>query len=227
MDLNAVLDDLNFGVVDSESEPDLDRRFVRTQDFEAFVDPQRWVILGPKGTGKSAIFELFTKFEPAARALSGKRLDSVLITAGTGLSDLSEVATGDIKALRDDDDTYDHEKLWNLYIAVRAAMGVANLKVKRGPLKQLLRALRKQRDWRVLTLLKELWELTLGDAPSQVSVTAGGATVMIRNGRQRLDVMALLDQVEKTLARSGKTLWILLTRSTNFGKQTSQNDSRL
>jgi hypothetical protein len=38
-DRDAALEGLGFGRVDSESEPDLDRRFLRTDDFERFLDP--------------------------------------------------------------------------------------------------------------------------------------------------------------------------------------------
>ena len=209
----ALIDVIDFGKVDSESEPDLDKRFVRTEDFDQFIADGNWVILGPKGTGKSAIFELFTKHEKVARALSGTALDDTIITAGTGFGDLSEIATGDIKELRDHQDKYEHEKLWTLYIAVRAALGVVELRrSSRGPLKRLLRALGRAKDFRILPLLKELWQMVLGDAPSQVSISSHGATITLKNGRSSFDVVALLEQVQAVLEKNNKTLWILFDK---------------
>ena len=52
---------LDFGSVDSEFEDDLDLLFVRTSDFDKFLLPKVWLALGAKGTGKSALFELFEK----------------------------------------------------------------------------------------------------------------------------------------------------------------------
>src|SRR5690348_10706707 len=97
---DAALDALDFGRVDAESEVDLDQRFVRTSDFEGLARADIWIGLGPKGTGKSALFEVFAKYEELARRLAGGGLDDVVITTGTGLGDLSELATGDIERLR-------------------------------------------------------------------------------------------------------------------------------
>jgi DNA replication protein DnaC len=77
---------LDFGQVDSESEsePDLERRFVRTADFDRFLEPQNLLILGPKGSGKSALFEMFAKHLPSTHKLATDRLRNVLIATGTG-----------------------------------------------------------------------------------------------------------------------------------------------
>ena len=56
-----LLRSLTFGSVDSESETDLDKKFIRTKDFFDFVNPQKVLILGAKGSGKSALFQMFAK----------------------------------------------------------------------------------------------------------------------------------------------------------------------
>src|SRR5688572_20552917 len=95
-DRDEALRALDFGKVDAESEIDLDQRFVRTADFERFARDDIWIGLGPKGTGKSALFEVFAKYESMARGLTPDGLTDVIITTGTGFGDLSELATGDI-----------------------------------------------------------------------------------------------------------------------------------
>ena len=47
-----LLSKLEFGNVDSESELDLDRKFIKTKDFEQFINPQKSLVLGAKGSGK-------------------------------------------------------------------------------------------------------------------------------------------------------------------------------
>lgn len=210
---SEVLSELDFGRVDSESEVDLDRLFVRTSDFDKFVRDSIWLALGAKGTGKSALFELLTKYEATARRLASRQLDGVVIAAGTGFGDLSEVATGDIQALRDGSDSFDHDRLWRLYIAIKAGLALDDgFLIPRGPLKDLLRALGERRDLRVGPLLKELWELALGSAPSQITVTAGGASVTLQGGRRSLDVVTLLEDVNAALETSGKSLWLLFDK---------------
>lgn len=204
---------LDFGSVNSESEEDLDRLFVRTGDFDKFLKPHVWLALGAKGTGKSALFELFTKFEDTARGLAGNSLTDVIIAAGTGFGDLSEVATGDLQSLKDSTDSYDHDRLWRLYIAIKAGLALdRGLKVPRGPLRDLLTGVGERRDLRIGPLLKELWELALGDTPSEISINAGGAGVVLRGGKRTLDVVTLLEDVNRALSEAGKVLWLLFDK---------------
>jgi hypothetical protein len=203
---------LDFGSVNSETETDLDRLFVRTSDFDKFLQPNVWLVLGAKGTGKSALFELFTKFEDSAREMSGEALDDVVIAAGTGFGDLTEIATGDMKLLKEEAG-YDHDRLWRLYIAVKAGMALGDeFKIPKGPLKDLLTAVGKRRDFRIGPLLRELWTLAIGNAPDQVTITAGGANVTLRSGKRSLDVVSLLQDVSMALTEKGKVLWLLFDK---------------
>jgi hypothetical protein len=204
---------LEFGKVDAESELDLDQRFVRTADFEQYAQSEIWIALGPKGTGKSALFEVFAKHEPLARRLAGDALDGVLITTGTGFGDLSELATGDIERLRGESG-YDHDKLWRLYIAIRAALGLAaaGTTVPAGALRDLLRALGELPDRRVLPVMKSLWKTVIGDAPNEISIASRGATVTIRGGSRELDVVSLLQYAQDALAAADQSLWIFFDK---------------
>jgi len=212
-DAHSALGALDFGKVDAESEIDLDQRFVRTADFSEFAKDDIWIAIGPKGTGKSALFEVFAKYESMARRLTGGGLADVLITTGTGFGDMSQLATGDIERLKGESG-YDHDRLWRLYIAVRAGLGVsaASLTVTRGPLRDLLVALREVEDLRILPVLRSLWELAIGDAPGEIKVAAGGATVTVKGGRKELDVVTLLQDLQTTLAAAGKRLWLLFDK---------------
>lgn len=211
--LNDALASLDFGSVDSESESDLDRLFVRTGDFDRFLRPNTWLALGAKGTGKSALFELFTKYEASARTLAGASLSNILISAGTGFGDLSEVATGDLQGLRDSVAGYDHDRLWRLYIAVKAGMALdKTFDIPRGPLKDLLAAVGDRRDFRIGPLLKDLWELAIGSSPSEVTISAGGANISLKGGKRQLDVVTLLTDVDQALKTNKKVLWLLFDK---------------
>jgi hypothetical protein len=212
-DRDEALRSLDFGKVDAESELDLEQRFVRSTDFERLIAEDIWVVLGPKGTGKSALFEIFAKYESIARELAGEELDDVLLTTGTGFGDLSEIATGDIERLRNKQG-YDHDRLWRLYIAVRAALALSHAKVKAapGPLRDLLRALGEAVDPRVLPLLIALWQTTVGNPPDQIQIAAGGATVTLSGGKRTLDVVTLLQDINSALDAAGKELWILFDK---------------
>ena len=208
------LNELDFGSVNSESEEDLDRLFVRTRDFDKFLQPKVWLALGAKGTGKSALFELFTKYESSARALSGDLLDDVIIAAGTGFGDLSEVATGDLQHLKDSQQNYDHTRLWKLYIAVKSALAIdSSTKLPPGPLRDLLQGLHERRDLRIGSLLSQLWSLTVGAPLSSLRVSTGGATIELTGSKHgTLDVVSLLSDINKVLEGQKKDLWLLFDK---------------
>ncbi len=226
VDRSLALDSLDFGKVDSESEPDLDRRFVRTADFDEFTGSDIWLALGAKGTGKSALFELLTKYEDVARGLVSGGLRDVWVTAGTGFSDLSEIATGDLHALKGEEG-YDHDKLWRLYLAIRAGLAVSRSDyIPKGPLNELLVAVGERKDFRVGPLLKSLWKLVLGGTPpSEVTIAAQGASVTLRGGGRSLDVVTLLQDIQTTLEAEGRQLWILFDKIDEI--YPSERDERL
>lgn len=203
---------MDFGSVDSESEADLDRRFVRTADFDSFLRPTTWLALGAKGTGKSALFELLTRHEGTARSLAPQQLSDVLIARGTGFSDLSEIATGDISELRSESG-YDHNRLWQLYIAVRAGLALKDSPhIPNGPLKELVKAVGGRPDFRIGPVLKKLWTAIVGSGAALASITIQGVTVDLRAGSRTLDVVTLLQDVQTTLDAEHKTLWVLFDK---------------
>src|SRR3954469_15447373 len=114
--LDAALRDLSFGEVDSESETDLSEKFVQTDAFERLMHQGRAdLIVGPKGSGKSALFGLLTRHEDAARSWAGKGLDGVVLQEAVGVRDLAQLAGGDLSAAFGPD--ADYERVWTGYIA--------------------------------------------------------------------------------------------------------------
>lgn len=91
MDKMELLNDLFFGNVDSESDANLDKAFIQTKDFNKFVYPNTSVVVGAKGSGKSALFRYFTVFEDSARATSKRDLSGTFITSGTGFKDVQNM----------------------------------------------------------------------------------------------------------------------------------------
>ena len=199
---------LDFGRVDAESETDLDRRFVRTSDFERFIRPDIQLVLGAKGTGKSAIFDLFARFEQTARSQAGREIEDVIVATGTGLGDLHEVATGDLEELRPDND---YGRLWRLYIAVKAAFAVADLaRGTNGAVAQVLKAAGEIPDRRIGPLLGRLWRAVVSaEAPGEIGV-AGVSIGDFDHGT--LDVTQILNDANGLLERRGRRAWILFDK---------------
>lgn len=152
-----LLNALEFGSVDSESEKDLDGKFIKTEDFNDFIKPQKALILGAKGSGKSALFQMFAKYEDSARELAELKKSDVLIVTGTGFNDIKELQTDDFrKLMKHEDADYDH--IWELYIAVKIAIKLGQEGYYVGEnLVEFYRQIGLIEDFRILSLLKQLW----------------------------------------------------------------------
>lgn len=211
-DLRAdALDALHFGEVDSESEKDLAARFLATEEFETFAGGRRiGLVLGPKGSGKSAMFQLFAHHQQYARQLAGDALANTIIATGTGFRDVSELSTSEIEALRTEPD-FDFEKLWTLYIAIKAAVAVGRAGMEsKGHLRAFLRQKDLAKDFRLLPVLQGFWRALVSDRPpASFRVTMQGATVEIGTERGTFDTLDLLAEVNALLEREGKELWLL------------------
>jgi hypothetical protein len=206
---------LSFGRVDAESVDDLDRRFLKTADFDRIVSTDAGLILGPKGSGKSTIFELFSRFEDSARQLAGPSLVDVRIATGTGLLDLGEIATDDLEQLKSENG-YDHVKLWRLYIAVKCAMALSDQGMhSSGPVREILRATGSRKDFRILPLLRGLWRAIISPSlpVSGLKIGALGASLEFPAlGKAKLDVLDLLQDVHDLLEETGQRMWLLFDK---------------
>ena len=96
--------------------------FYATLNLEMLIlNRKQALVLGAKGSGKSALFQMFARYEDSARKLSGLQKNKVLIVTGTGFNDIKELQTDDFtKLLRQEDANFDY--IWELYIAVKIAI---------------------------------------------------------------------------------------------------------
>jgi hypothetical protein len=203
---------LDFGRVDSESEPDLERRFVRTEDFDRFLDSRNIVILGAKGSGKSALFEMFAKYLPSTHRLAADRMSKVVIGTGTGFGDVTELNATDIQGFKELG-KFEYASLWKVYIALKLAARLGELRyTSTGPLRDFLRATSRVNDYRIGPMIADLWKLVVGNAPDELEVQVMGSGVTIKTGRGRLDVLDLLRDVQNVLQAHGQKMWLLFDK---------------
>ncbi len=212
MDDKQILNTLHFGFVDSESEHDLDKKFIKTRDFETFFGNHISLVLGVKGSGKSALFEMFTKFEEHTRRLANGKLDDVFIVRGTGFNDLTEISSGDMETLMAEE-RINYQKLWELYIAIKVAikLGEENYR-SAGPFNEMLKQLGEIEDYRILPILKSLWGLIIGKPPNSFEIGSKVVNLKFGDKSKSLDVYDVLVEVNTLLEHENKEVWVLFDK---------------
>lgn len=205
-----LLADLSFGSVDSESEENLDKKFIKTKDFEEFTNPQKSLILGAKGSGKSALFQMFSKYENRAREL-GNINERTLIITGTGFNDIKELRTDDFCKLMMQENA-DFDRIWELYIAVKLAIKLGKEGYTCG---ENLREFCKQagilEDVRILTILKQLWSVVVGTPIQGIDVNIKGTEIKI-GGKYSVDTQDMLEEINEILEEENIECWILFDK---------------
>lgn len=218
-----LLESLDFGKVDSESEINLDTKFIKTSDFEKFIKSDTALVLGAKGSGKSALFEMFAKYEEKSRVLSGNKVDDVIFATGTGFKDIKELSTDDIQKLMNEEN-FDFDSTWQLYIAIKVAMQLGKIGYYgEKNLQEFLKQVGLMHDFRILPILKGLWGLIIGTPPSGINLNIKGVSLKLGD-KHSIDVSDLLYEINELMEEENKECWILFDKidelfSNNYGKR--------
>ncbi len=217
-----LLTKLEFGSVDSESETDLDKKFIKTKDVEQFVNPRKSLVLGAKGSGKSALFQMFSKYEEKAKELA-KFDNKIIIVTGTGFNDLKELQTDDFTKLLKNAEA-DFNKIWELYIAVKIAIKLGKEGYYCGDnLVEFYRHAGIMEDFRILNILKQLWSIVVGTPIQGIDIDIKGVKIKI-GGKYSIDLQDMLGDINDVLEQESIDCWILFDKidelfSNDYGKR--------
>ena len=216
--VEAILGSLDFGKVDAEAEEELVERFIRTYGFDQISDKHTLIILGPKGSEKSAIFRLLTEYTEEAKDLleDGFPSNTHLVKA-TGGNDVNSIDNRDLKELRKQDD-FSYDEFWRIYIGTKVASKLGEIGYTSGgkfgsgnELSDVLRAFNQQSDWRIIPVIKSIWEAIVGDPPSSGSISYGQFSLEIGND-ENMNIDRLLEQEQEVLEERGENIWLLFDR---------------
>lgn len=207
-----LLTNLSFGAVDSESEKDLDKVFIQTENFKEFLNPNIALLLGSKGAGKSALFRLFAKYEASARCMSAHAIDDVYIVAGIGFKDVPEM--DDMQLFNQiDSKAVSAETAWKIYITYKIIFELyAKYEIICG--KKCLSVLQKSnvvRDNRILGLFTQLYKKFVGDPPKISQIDFKNVSISLSQN-SKVSIYELLDEINAYLLHNKKTVWLLLDK---------------
>lgn len=223
------LAELHFGRADADAEENLDRLFILTDTFAAFIDPKTLVVEGPKGAGKSAFFDMVTKYRDRARALVSTLTDTVIIVGTAGIYDMGEAAKavfyeqlGQFKPVT---------ALWHSHLALTALEAVGR-DFASGHNRLLGHRLRAHlqngqfvEDNRLPAVVRRaLARMGLHLRVTKLSIGVAGIEF---GSHAHLDPRDVLDLVREYLAENGLTLWILLDKLDEISENRAQRRQAL
>lgn len=207
-----LLRELYFGAVDSESEENLDKIFIQTENFDEFLKPNTALLLGSKGAGKSALYRLFTKYENSARLMADHAIDDVYIVAGTGFKDLPEM--DDMQLLnRMEERVISFEAAWKMYIAYKLIQTLYDkYHIVCGPkCRRVLQKSHKIMDWRLSSIFQHVFEMLVGEPPQIDQIDFKDVSISLSK-KSRVSVYDLLKEIDAYLANDKKSVWFLLDK---------------
>lgn len=212
MTKEQLLHELSFGAVDSESEENLDKIFIQTNNFSDFLKPNTALLLGCKGAGKSALYRLFAKYEDSARQMAKHAIDNTYIVAGIGFKDLPEM--DDMQLLnRLEENIVSSEATWKIYIAYKIIYSLCNKYsvICGSKCRRVLQKLHMVKDFRLSALIERLFEKIVGEPPKIDQINFKDVSISLSKNNW-VSVYDLLGEIDSYLGEHQKTVWFLLDK---------------
>ncbi|MDI6766307.1 MAG: hypothetical protein QME52_05735 [Bacteroidota bacterium] len=125
MDPQKVLSALNFGRVDAESDTRFENCFIGTDMLRQILLPQHSLVLGSKGSGKSAAFRLFCTDKEKLRQLFPKGYDDVFPIPGYGLYNEEYIYGNEFRDIRSDS-VDDFRYFWLMVVGLKTVTFIAD-----------------------------------------------------------------------------------------------------
>ncbi|MEP0822277.1 MAG: hypothetical protein HRF44_05465 [Ignavibacterium sp.] len=227
MDASQVLQRLHFGRVDAESDYRLSQCFVGTEMLRHALTPQHSLFIGPKGSGKSALFRLLCNDLSPWKSLLPKGYEVIFRIPATGLQSERYLSGVDLDELSPAT-ANDFRAFWLLYIGLKTATTLvedqrmqtlvehsANPRVKQNyaTLARVVKILGLVEGSTVEKLKQRIDNLMEGEdqndpAPAEV---AKALSVNFRN-RTGMAIISLLDVIDVLLQDTRCLSWILLDK---------------
>jgi hypothetical protein len=225
MDPQQVLPCLNFGRVDGESDDRFNTCFIGTEMLRSMLQPQHTLLVGNKGSGKSAICRLLIEDLSKVRPLLPKNFNEIYCIPAYGLQTEEDVPTVPLKELSPVS-VDDFRDFWLLYLGMKGARRIVNdpkirefvektekpsLKKSFETLERVLVTLGLEEDKRPMAKMKNAFSGMFGS-----NARAGARrTVEGNSGFKDLtgvSIIGLLENVDIVLRETNSLAWMMLDK---------------
>ncbi len=229
MDPQQVLTRLNFGRVDGETDNRFENCFIGTEMLRQVLLPQHSLIIGNKGSGKSAMCRLLCDDLQKVRPLLPKNYKEIYCVPAYGLQSEEFLPTGDIVELKPKS-VDDFRFFWLLYLGLKVAstllqdekmkVMIANNKSERlktayTNLDRILKDVGLTQKTGLVSTLKKKLGLRTRPSPRQSSSRDEGSDRPFGidfKQRTGISIMALMENVDVLLQETNSLVWIMLDK---------------
>lgn len=222
VDRKEVLRELDFGNFVAEKEDDLVSIFTLTEKSKnnIFTSSPPDVILGPKGSGKSAIFQLFSDNEEHVREnfkeIFSENEDKIIIDSGSGQED--ELKKG-LTRVDSNVDDFAPEEYWKLYFIIKIALLLEeNHYNLGGRLSKLLHVIGESNSRKLAPLVNSIYKTVVGPSPGDLNTNVGDIPLDWKN----VDTTGLINEEEEFLERKNITIWLFIDRIDQIGNNRNE-----
>lgn len=228
VDPSQVLQRLHFGRVDAESDYRLSQCFVGTEMLKHALTPQHSLFIGPKGSGKSALFRLLCGDLSPWKSLLPRNYEVIFRIPATGLQSERYLSGVDLDELSPST-ANDFRAFWLLYIGLKTATTLVedqrmqnlvehspNPRVKEhyATLARVVRQLGLVEGSTVEKLKQRIDSLMEDQGVSETvtPIEVGRALSVNFRNRTGMAIISLLDVIDNLLQETKCLSWILLDK---------------
>jgi len=229
MEAHELLNGMNFGRVDAETDSRFDSCFIGTEMLRHILQPQHSLVLGSKGSGKSAAFRLLSKDRSRVDSLLTKDYEELFFIPVYGQQtddDLPGLEFQDLHFSSIDD----FRNFWLMYIGLKSAATLSHndrlaeivaasksKELKRGfkAIKNVVRDMGISRDPGSLSKLKfKIKNMTRPRMNAEVLESDAFNRLLSVEFPHRtgMSVKALLDTIDMVLEEANCVAWVLLDK---------------
>ncbi|MDI6802239.1 MAG: hypothetical protein QME58_00120 [Bacteroidota bacterium] len=226
MDTNQILSNLSFGKVDAESDDKLANCFIGTDLFKQTLQPRHTLLLGGKGSGKSAFFRLLSQDIYRLTPLLHNSFTEIYSIPAYGLHSDEYISYSEIQEINPQ--TIDDFKyFWQLYFGLKTAGHIATCPRMRSRVNSSKSDSLKSNYNTIISLLSEIGLYRHDDYIGRMNrkikdllflhqtnfstTTAEKGRILTKTykGKTALNIVSLLDLVDKVLKETKCLAWIL------------------
>lgn len=226
MDARQILSNLSFGKVDAESDDKLSNCFIGTDLLKQVLQPHHTLVLGGKGSGKSAFFRLLSQDVSRLTSLLRNSYAEIYTIPAYGLNSDEYISYSEIQEINPQ--TIDDFKyFWQLYFGLKTAVNIATCPRMRSRVDSSKSISLKSNFYTIQNLLsdiglyrrddyinrvhKKIKDLLFMSHPSLSTTTADKGAILTKTfkGKTALNIISLLDLVDKVLKETNCLVWVL------------------